>query len=643
MYKVLCIVGNRPQFVKQAMFDQALKRLGSDAGLTSVTVNTGQHYDRLMSDVFIQELGANEPAYDLGIGSGPILDQIGKMLQPLREILAKEEPDVVLLYGDTNSTLAGALSAAHSGIPCVHVEAGERLYRRDQVPEEINRVAADHLCDLLLTCSRKASRYLLREGIGGDRMKYVGDPMLDLFSSSSAQVDSIANAFPADYGFEANSFILATLHRVENTAERETLIGLLSALDDAPIPVLLPAHPRIKHLLEDWDWAPQANLRLIEPLGYYDLLALLRDAALIVSDSGGLTREALFAGKGCIVPLDSCWWTEAVEAGLAIAVGQDTDALRKALSEYRPDTRKAPEIVEREFGDGTAAENIVAELRSFLDGRIATGRSESAWHQIGFFDELPKTTSRTDFSYAAYRAMLASLKGANYTFTPFEVPESKSSTVCLLRHDIDFDLEKALEMAVLEHEEGVSATYFFMLSSDHYNLGSKRSRGLVTQILGLGHYLGLHFDAEAYPELATPAAYSDKIAQECEVLARFAGEPVSAVSFHRPSPLILEGESELSSPLLHSYDHRLAQLAEYAADSSGAWKHGHPLDRTAFERREALHILVHPVWWSDNPNTAFETLLSLIDRRRQTDLANFAANCRSFRVGELGRMTEFPD
>lgn len=643
MHKVTCIVGNRPQFVKQAMFDHALASFGETAPLRSVTINTGQHYDALMSDVFFSELGAAPPAYELGVGSGPILDQIGKMLAPLRQVIEAEAPDAVVLFGDTNSTLAGAIAAAHHGIPCVHVEGGERLYRRNAVPEEINRVVSDHLSDLILTSSRKASRYLHREGLGPDRVKYVGDIMFDLFKAHISRVDALARIGPADYGVEPGSYMLATIHRVENTSSDAVLTGLLDELDNAPMPVLLPMHPRIKHLLASWGWAPKDNLRLIEPLGYFDFLALLRDASLIVSDSGGVTREALFAGKGCIVPLDSCWWTEAVEADLAIAVGQNKDALRDALNSYRPDAKEAMQVVAREFGDGQSAHRIIAKIASFLDERKESQQSEGAWHRLGHFNEIPPASGRTDFTYDAYRHMLSTFQGAGYEFGPFALPKSPRSPLCLLRHDIDFDLEKACEMARLEAELGVKATYFLMLSSDHYNLMSADSRRQVAQIAEAGHWLGLHFDETAYGDMDDPAEYRAAITKEADILAAVTGAPVDAVSFHRPSKLVLSGDPTVSHPLLHSYDRRLQDLADYVSDSGGVWKYGMPTSRNAFALRRLMQVLVHPIWWNEAPVSRVETLLTLLDTRRERDEVSFARNCRPFRIGHLNRDITYGD
>jgi hypothetical protein len=231
--------------------------------------------------------------------------------------------------------------------------------------------------------------------------------------------------------------------------------------------------------------------------------------------------------------------------------------------------------------------------------------------------------------------MLQSLKQAGYRFTRFELPTDVQVPICLLRHDVDFDLDAAREMAQIEAELGVMSTYFFMVTTDHYNVFSAKSRQTIEEIVRLGHRIGLHFDEMAYPSLKTPSDYSASIGQESNFLAHAVRAPVDAVSLHRPSPLVLEGDPQISGSLLNSYDRRLRGVADYVSDSGGRWRHGHPLNRESFRMRSPLHILIHPVWWHESPITAFESLLRLLDIRRQRDEESFASNCRPFRVGQL--------
>lgn len=393
--KILTVVGNRPQFVKLGIVAHRM-RARDDAGqLRNVVVNTGQHYDSMLSDVFFSELSIEPPDYDLGIGSGPIVDQMGKMMAPLREIVEREKPDALLVFGDTNSTVAGALVAAHADVPVVHVEGGERLYRRRHMPEEVNRVVTDSVSDLCLCSSRKAVRYLHREGFHPDRAVFVGDPMYDLFMLSGEMLADRKTIMAADFGLTAGSYALSTLHRAENTDDREICIGILGAMDRAPLPVLLPVHPRLRARLLDWGWAPTNALRLIDPLGYFDFQRLLRDCLFAVSDSGGVNREAFFAGKPCIVPLESCAWIEAIEAGFAVAVASDPARLADALHNFRP-VGDVKAIVEQEFGDGHASEQIIEETSAVIDTRARHG--EGPWHSILRYDAMPtlQTSARAE-------------------------------------------------------------------------------------------------------------------------------------------------------------------------------------------------------------------------------------------------------
>lgn len=397
--KILTIVGNRPQFIKLGVTARRLRELGDKAPFASVVVNTGQHYDEMLSDVFFTELEIEAPQYNLGMGSGHIVDQIGRMMTPLREVFDAEKPDALLVYGDTNSTVAGALVAGHLGVPVLHVEGGERLYRRAAMPEETNRIVTDHLSDMCLVSSRKAMRYLAREGFGADRLRFVGDPMYDIFKLSGEMLKSREAAQPADFGLAPGGYGICTIHRAENTDDRETCLGLLGALDGAPFPVLLPAHPRLQHRLQNWGWAPQRSLRLIDPLGYFDFQSLLRQSRLVITDSGGVGREAFFAGKPAIVPLESSAWIEAVEAGLAVMTGRSPERLAAALAAVAPPANVTA-LVEENFGAGDAGTQIVDELAAFVTAR--KGWDEGAWHPLGRFEQLPKAVDSAALSHAAF-------------------------------------------------------------------------------------------------------------------------------------------------------------------------------------------------------------------------------------------------
>lgn len=470
MPKVLTVVGNRPQFIKLGVTARTLREMAGAAPFESVVVNTGQHYDTMLADVFFTELGIEAPNYNLGIGSGQIVDQVGKMLAPLREIFEIEAPDAVLVYGDTNSTLAAGLVAAHANIPLVHVEGGERLYRRAAMPEEVNRVVTDHLADLCLASSRKAVRYLLREGMADERVRFVGDPMYDIFKLTGETLKRRSAAQPEDYGLEPGAFILSTMHRAENTDSRAAGIAIMAALDAAPMPVLLPAHPRLKARLDAWGWEPRNALRLIEPLGYFDFQSLLRQSGLVVTDSGGVGREAFFAGRGSIVPLESSAWIEAVEAGMAVMVGSDPDRLALALSSFRP-RQPIAGFVEHEFGQGDAGARIIAEIDARLMKRPS--RDEGPWHSVARFGALPRaadSTSRTTSEFGAKALMAQQAHGA-------------------VAFDLSGSLVGAAQLGQIAAEAGMSLRLLLPLDRLAYNIFDPGAVATVAALLAQGHRL----------------------------------------------------------------------------------------------------------------------------------------------------------
>jgi UDP-GlcNAc3NAcA epimerase len=458
--KILTVVGNRPQFIKLGVTARRLRELGDAAPFTNVVVNTGQHYDQMLSDVFFTELDIAAPDYNLAMGSGHIIDQIGRMLPLVREICEREAPDGMLVYGDTNSTVAGALAAAHLGIPVLHVEGGERLYRRIAMPEETNRVVTDHLAGMCLTSSRKALGYLRREGFGPDRAVFVGDPMYDIFKLTGAMLGGVETKTPADFGLQPGEFGLATIHRAENTDERETCLDILGALDGAAQPVLLPAHPRLAHRLEGWGWAPKNALRLVEPLGYFDFQALLRDCAFAITDSGGVGREAFFAGKPAIVPLDSSAWSEAVEAGLAVMTGRSGARIAAALAAL-PAPADHTALIEENFGHGDAGARIVDETAAFID-RNAGG--ESAWHRLGRFTDLPPATDSMSYSHAAF------------------ADRAKAAGRVVL--DITASLAGAADLAKAASAAGASVDVFLDPRAAAYNFAAADAAGAIRDISG---------------------------------------------------------------------------------------------------------------------------------------------------------------
>jgi UDP-GlcNAc3NAcA epimerase len=350
--KVLTVVGARPQFIKAAPVSRVLRRRHQE-----VLVHTGQHYDDLMSDVHFRQLGLPRPDENLGIGSGRHGQQTGAMLAGLERSILRETPDWVLIYGDTNSTLAGALAAAKLNVPVAHVEAGLRSYDRS-MPEEINRLVADHVGDLLLAPTQTAVDNLAAEGIR-DNVVLSGDVMVDVLLQR-LPVARQESTILGDLGLEGD-YGLATVHRAGNTDDPARLRDIFSGLAELGRPVVLPAHPRLCCALRGAGVETPANVRLIEPVGYLDMLALLDRAALVLTDSGGLQKEAYVMRVPCVTLRSETEWVETVEMGWNRLAEADPErivaAATTALSGQPP---AHPDL----FGDGRASEHIVAALEA---------------------------------------------------------------------------------------------------------------------------------------------------------------------------------------------------------------------------------------------------------------------------------------
>jgi UDP-GlcNAc3NAcA epimerase len=629
--KVVTVVGTRPQFVKAAVVSGHLRALGAEAPVEEVLVHTGQHYEPTLSDVFFRDFGMPEPDHELDVGSGPMSEQLGRITERVAAILDQEQPDLVLVYGDTTSTLGAALAADHRDVPVVHVEAGERMFRRLRVPEESNRILVDHLSSLCLCVSELGVRHLAREGMAPERIVFVGDPMYDLFRWALDLVPERASIDLAALELEEGRFHLATVHRPENT-QPAVLLRLLAALDRAELPVVMPVHPRVRDVLAEDGWAPAGSLRLVEPLGYFDLLRLLLACHHCVTDSGGVMREAFFAARPTVVPMQSNWWPQAVESGWAVNVGSDPDALLAALDAPEPEEPPSTEV----FGGGRSAERIVEALAE----RAPLRKDEVAWHRHGRFAELP-TVQATNFTYTHYRRMLTSLQERGYAFAAF--PEAEEllawgEPFVLLRHDIDMEVEKAIALAEVEAELGVAATYFPMTSTEHYNVFSASASAAVRTILELGHHLGLHFDLAAH---GTNGALSiaEACEQEAELLESWFEREIEIVSFHRPSETLTE-DVELSRP--HTYLPLFHEPIRYFADSRGVWPRGEPTASPEFAEGRPLHVLVHPIWWNERPLSPHEALMRFVDRRTDLLERSLAANCEVYRVGRLAIVSARP-
>jgi UDP-GlcNAc3NAcA epimerase len=350
--RVVTVIGNRPQFVKAAAVSRRLR-----AGHDELLVHTGQHHDDELSTIFVEELGVPRPERELGIHGGTNTEQTARMLAALGPMLAEERPDVVLVYGDTNSTLAGGLAAAQARVPVAHVEAGMRSFDR-AMPEELNRVLTDHLSDLLLCPSETAVENLEREHVAG-RVELVGDVMVDV--ALLFQPRALADDGPLERaGVAPGEYALATAHRAGNVDDPARLRRLVDLLLALPLPVVLPLHPRTRARLETAGWLGELEdapgVRLQPPLGYVEFTALLARARAVLTDSGGVQKEAYLAGVPCVTLRDTTEWVETVQAGWNVLVDLDAEAALAALDRRPPPER--PEL----YGDGQAGARVVAAL-----------------------------------------------------------------------------------------------------------------------------------------------------------------------------------------------------------------------------------------------------------------------------------------
>ncbi|MEZ5079106.1 MAG: UDP-N-acetylglucosamine 2-epimerase (non-hydrolyzing) [Thermoleophilia bacterium] len=353
--RVISVVGNRPQFIKAAPLCRALRQRCDE-----ILVHTGQHYDPALADLIFDELDIPAPDHALGVGAGSPLAQLAAMLGGLETVITAEAPDVVLVYGDTTTTLAGALAAAKLGVPLAHVEAGLRSFDRS-MPEEQNRVATDHLSGLLLCPTQVAVDNLAAEGVH-DGVHLVGDVMFDaalMFGDAARATNARAGL-----GLEAGDYRLVTVHRAAATDTLDALEALVAVLEVIPGPAVFPVHPRTRHKLEEaglWGRATAIeDVRLIPPVGYLEFTSLLMDAAAVVTDSGGVQKEAYFHRVPCVTVRDTTEWTETVANGYNTLTGMNPDRVAAALGAARMPDRDVDL-----YGDGSAAERISDLVEAF--------------------------------------------------------------------------------------------------------------------------------------------------------------------------------------------------------------------------------------------------------------------------------------
>lgn len=365
MIKIATIIGARPQFIKAASVSRAIAQ-NADANqahlITETIIHTGQHYDANMSEVFFRELDIPEPDYNLGIGGDSHGRNTGRMIEAIEDVLVKEQPDRVLVYGDTDSTLAGALAAAKLHIPVAHVEAGLRSYNRS-MPEEINRIVADQLSTMLFCPTRTAVENLEKEGFPHrltahtmQVMTNVGDVMYDaaLYYGDRAEEKS---RIIHTLALKPKDFVLATIHRAENSDDPVRLQNIMAALNRiaGEMPVVLPLHPRTKKKLVVKDFP---TVSFIDPLGYLDMVMLEKNARVIITDSGGVQKEAYFHGVPCVTVRDETEWLELVEAGANALTGANSNKIISAFHKMQ-NKRISTEIL---FGDGNCSGKILSAL-----------------------------------------------------------------------------------------------------------------------------------------------------------------------------------------------------------------------------------------------------------------------------------------
>jgi|SRR5580693_2224796 UDP-GlcNAc3NAcA epimerase len=366
--RILTVIGNRPQFIKAAAVSGPLR-----AAHEEILVHTGQHYDEALSGVFFTELGLTAPEHELGIGGGSNTSQTARMLSALEPLLKRVQPDAVLVYGDTNSTLAGALAGAQRGIAVVHVEAGMRSFDRT-MPEELNRVLCDHIGELLLCASQTAAQNLRAESARGT-IEVVGDVMTDV-ALESAPAPAVVGEVLAAHSLAPHQYLLLTAHRAGNVDDPERLHALVALIEALPKPVVFPVHPRTRERLHEAGLLAQLELlegvQLCDPLGYKEFSALVHGARAVLTDSGGVQKEAYLAGVACVTLRSTTEWVETVQAGWNTLADLDVERALKSLE--RPNPKTHPQL----YGDGKAAERCVAAIDALFERTDDPARSDGA-------------------------------------------------------------------------------------------------------------------------------------------------------------------------------------------------------------------------------------------------------------------------
>lgn len=359
--RICTVVGARPQFIKAAAISA---RIAETENLEEIIIHTGQHYDAGMSDIFFTELNIPKEKYNLEIGSGSQGAQTGRMMEKLEEVLHEEKPDCVLTYGDTNSTIAAAITAVKSHIPIVHIEAGMRSFNR-KMPEEINRVITDHVAELNFCSNETAVQNLKNEGRGHTAI-LVGDVMIDCCRVFGELADKNSDVL-SNLKLNPDEYLVVTCHRAENTNDPERLRSIIQSINDlsSSFPVLCSVHPRLKSYMEKYSLTFADAVLTTEPLGYLDMLALQKNARVLLTDSGGMQKEAFFFGTPCVTMRDETEWTDTVELGWNAIVGADARKIEESVKQFSTTKPAVPDC--SPYGDGYAAEKIISHLKSWLE------------------------------------------------------------------------------------------------------------------------------------------------------------------------------------------------------------------------------------------------------------------------------------
>lgn len=351
---IVIIIGARPQFIKHQPLQAELEKY-----FETYTIHTGQHYDENMSNIFFDEMGIKKPEINLAIGSSSHGSQTGLMLTEIEKILIEQKAKMILVYGDTNSTLAGALAAAKLHIPIAHIEAGLRSYNR-KMPEEVNRVLTDVLSTLLFIPSDASNENLTKEGIKNG-IHNVGDIMMDAVNYFLPQTENRANLLTENQ-LEAKKYYYATIHRPANTDDSNKLKEIISAFNQLDFPVVFPIHPRTKKMLKDFEIELSNNIKIIEPQGYINNLTFLKHTKLLLTDSGGMQKEAFFVKTPCITIRPETEWVETVEQGWNYLVEPKAEKIIAQIREYKIPQNHSPEV----YGKGKTAESIVKIIKDYL-------------------------------------------------------------------------------------------------------------------------------------------------------------------------------------------------------------------------------------------------------------------------------------